>query len=109
MAASRYSVVWAETAADDLRAIVDFISQEDPEAAASVLDLLEGRAERLAAFPERGRVVRELEQQGVRLYRELVAAPWRLIYRIEGRSVRVLAVVDARRNLEDLLLDRFIR
>ncbi|MDD4169451.1 MAG: type II toxin-antitoxin system RelE/ParE family toxin [Desulfotomaculaceae bacterium] len=41
-------------------------------------------------------------------YRELIAPPWRIIYKIEGNKVLVLAVINARRNVEDVLLDRFI-
>ena len=41
--------------------------------------------------------------------RELIESPWRILYRIEADTVYVLAVIDARRNVEDLLLDRFVR
>jgi toxin ParE1/3/4 len=59
-------------------------------------------------LPERGRIVPELREQGIILYREIILAPWRVIYRIVGQTVYVLAVLDARRNLEDILLDRFV-
>ena len=32
-----------------------------------------------------------------------------MIYRVSGKQVWVLVVIDARRNLEDILLDRLIR
>jgi hypothetical protein len=48
-----------------------------------------------------------LKEQGIILYREIILAHWRMIYRIAGQTVYVLAVFDARRNLEDILLDRF--
>ena len=35
--------------------------------------------------------------------------PYRVIYRVSGALVWVLVLVDARRNLEDVLLDRLIR
>ena len=62
----------------------------------------------LNVLPERGRIVPELREQGIILYREIILAPWRMIYRIFGQTVYVLAVLDARRNLEDVLLDRFV-
>ena len=70
---------------------------------------MEARVAALQRMPERGRVVPELAAMGVHLYRELVVAPWRIIYRISGRTAYVLAVVDGRRNLEDVLLDRLVR
>ena len=45
----------------------------------------------------------------MRTWRELVIRPYRLVYRIEGDTVIVLAVFDARRDLEDLLLERLLR
>ena len=40
---------------------------------------------------------------------ELTIRPYRLVYRIEGDTVTVLAVFDARRDLEDLLFERLLR
>jgi len=40
------------------------------------------------------------------IYREIVTAPWRIIYRISDKNVYVLSVLDARRNVEDILLKR---
>ena len=60
-------------------------------------------------MPERGRVVPELAAVGIRTYRELVVEPWRLVYRITEKTVYVLAVLDGRRNIEDVLLDRLVR
>jgi len=51
----------------------------------------------------------ELSQFGMRAWRELVVRPYRIVYRIEGDSVTVLAVFDGRRDLEDLLLERLLR
>ena len=35
--------------------------------------------------------------------------PHRIVYRVAGRRVLVLAVLDSRRSLEDILLDRLIK
>jgi plasmid stabilization system protein ParE len=53
--------------------------------------------------------VPELGRLHIQQYRELVSPPHRIIYRVHGSRVLVLAVLDARRSLEDLLLDRLIR
>ena len=54
-------------------------------------------------------IVPELQAQAVLFYRELLHKSWRIIYRIETNTVYVLALLDARRNVEDLLLNRLIR
>jgi len=36
-------------------------------------------------------------------------APYRLVYRVASRDVFVLALVDGRRDLEDILFERLLR
>jgi toxin ParE1/3/4 len=58
--------------------------------------------------PEGGRLVPELRVQGISIYRELIVAPWRVIYRIVEHKIYILVVLDAQRNIEDTLLKRLI-
>ena len=106
---SRYTVEWAFTARDDLEAIVFYLAEDSAINALSVVARIEARAEALVTLPMRGRIVPELRWQGVMTFQELIEKPWRLIYRIEAHRVVVVSVLDGRRNLEDLLLDRFVR
>lgn len=103
-----YRVEWADVARRDLLGIVDYLVERNPEAAAATAARLERRAAALKSTPGRGRVIPELERLQLREYRELVVPPYRLIYRTSGRRVLVLGVLDSRRNLEDLLLDRLV-
>lgn len=102
-------VLWTRTARRDLDAIVAYIATDSIENALSVLDRLQERADSLTTAAERGRLVPEPRSIGVHQYRELVDRPWRIIYRIEPDSVMVLAVLDGRRELESLLLERLVR
>jgi len=102
-------VLWTRTARRDLDAIVAYIATDSIENAMSVLDRLQDRAESLRTAAERGRLVPELRSIGVHQYRELVERPWRIVYRMKPDSVMVLAVLDGRRDLESLLLERLVR
>jgi addiction module RelE/StbE family toxin len=105
----RFRVRWADAATRDLEDTVSYIAVDSPENAERVLKRLERRAATLETAPARGRVVPELARFGMRTWRELVVKPYRLIYRIEGDTVTVLALLDGRRDLEDLLLERLVR
>lgn len=102
-------VLWTRTARRDLEDIVASIAEESPTRAVEVLDRLEHRAERLSTLGTRGRIVPELREIGVDRYRELIEAPWRIVYRAEAEQTIVLAVLDARRDLADTLLARLVR
>lgn len=102
-------VVWTITAEEDLAGIVDFIADDTIEAGFAVFERIRERAAALHNLPDRGRIVPELHQNGIIQYRELIVAPWRIIYRLAGDTLYVMAVFDGRRNLEDLLLERLSR
>lgn len=108
-ASSSFQVRWTETAEEDLTAIVEYIAAENPDAALAIFDRISRHAAELHEFPERGRVVPELHRFGIANYRELLPSPWRVIYRIEQKTVFVTALLDGRRDLEDLLLERVVR
>jgi toxin ParE1/3/4 len=94
-----FEVRWSQAAARDLERIVSFIAYDSPVDARRVLARLRSLASRLASSPNRGRLVPEVAPLGMRRWRELIAAPYRLIYRVEGHRVYILGVFDGRRDL----------
>ena len=109
----KYKIIWTNVAENDLKNIIEYISVDSPQVdspqnALKILKKIKQKATNLYTLPERGRIVPELQDQGVLQYRELVIPPWRLIYRIAERKVFVLSVIDSRQNVEDILLKRLI-
>ena len=104
----RYKIIWTHVAEKDLKEIIEHISADSPRNALRILKNIKKKASDLYTLPERGRIVPELQDQGISQYRELVIPPWRLIYRIAERKIFVLSVIDSRRNVEDILLNRLI-
>ena len=103
-----YSVLWSSAAENDLKNILEYVAMDNPGNAIAILRRIKAKALHLNSLPERGRIVPELMDQGILTYRELVIPPWRLIYRISNQNVYVLSVLDSRRNVEDILLNRLI-
>ena len=103
-----YEVEWSKISEKDLVAIIEYIADDNPSRAYEVFQEVKRKASTLRSLPERGRIVPELQDQGITQYRELVIPPWRIIYRISERKVYVLSVLDSRRNIEDILLKRLI-
>ena len=103
-----YIVRWSETAERDLKGIVEYIAKDSSSRAYEVLSNIKEKVSSLPSFPGRGRIVPELQDQGITQYRELIIVPWRIIYRISEAAVYVLSVLDSRQNVEDILLKRLI-
>jgi plasmid stabilization system protein ParE len=106
---ARLTVHWTDRARRDIIDIGRFIARDSPVTARAIAGRLRRRGDSLDEQVERGRVVPELARYGVTVVRELIDAPWRLVYRVEGEHVFVLAVLDGRRDLEDILLARMLR
>lgn len=103
---SQYKVSWASVAESDLSNIILYIAEESPVNARTIFDKIKEKASSLKQFPESGRIVPELQDQGINLYREIKVPPWRIIYRISEKKVYVLTVFDSRQNAEDVLLKK---
>ena len=101
-----YRVLWTDAAKSDLNEISQFIAAESLDTALAVIDRLERRCSTLERLPERGRIVPELKSVDILIYRELIVKPWRIVYRHDTNQVYVMAVLDARRSLSGLLLER---
>lgn len=83
-------LIWLELARADVLRIIDYISDDNPDAAQRVKDDIEMKAERLSEFPKIGRPGR------VEGTRELVIwSNYILVYHEEALRVRILRVLHA--------------
>ena len=105
----KYRVEWAAVAEVDLKQIIEHIATESPGNALQLLEKIRHKASGLYTLPKRGRIVPELLEQGINIYRELIVGPWRIIYRISDTTVYVLSIIDSRQNVEDILLNRLVK
>ncbi|MBX3271377.1 MAG: type II toxin-antitoxin system RelE/ParE family toxin [Sandaracinaceae bacterium] len=102
-------VIWSAAALRDYENLIDFVAERDGvEQAQRLHRKVHPAVQSLSDSPERCRVVPELKAIGVTVYRELIVRPYRVPFRIQGRDVVVLAIVDGRRDLEELLIERLV-
>ena len=102
-----FLIVWSEAALQDVESILEYIAlRDDFGAATAVYQKLVARISTLDSHPERCRVVPELRDVGVTQYRELIFKPYRVCFRIFDQEVVIVSVLDGRRDLEQLLIDR---
>jgi len=104
-----YSVNLTKGAETDLEEIVSYIANDSVENALRIFDRLQNKVNSLNKMPERGRYVPELLDKNIRDYKELIENPWRIIYKIDECKVDVLTIIDGRRNLQDILMEKLMR
>jgi len=88
-------VIWAPVALDDVDAIADYIARDSPDRAALFATRLIQATDRLARFPESGRVIPEMGNPSCR---EVLVGDYRIMYRIETEAVWVTGVIHGARN-----------
>lgn len=94
----KYRITLAVSAVDDLEAIRTwYADRQIPEVGERLLNEIFSAVERLADFPKSGRIVPEL---GVPHLREIIHAPFRIVYRIDKRNVRIVRVWRSERALK---------
>lgn len=105
--AETFEVLWSETAIADLEGILRYAAANWNATAACDLHVkLRRKIRSLSRHPRRCRVVPELQDLGVMDFREMVLPPHRVIFRLYGRDLVLVGVLDSRRDLEELLLAR---
>ncbi|MBT43057.1 MAG: plasmid stabilization protein [Idiomarina sp.] len=81
-------IVWSPLALERVEDIVQYIAEDKPSAAVEWIDGIFDIVERLADFPESGRVVPEV---GGRRIREIIFGAYRVIYSVT-EQVDILTV-----------------
>lgn len=85
-------LVWTRPALADVLHIRDYIGADSPRYARVVAERLFASVDRLSAFPLSGRVVPELADPTLR---EVIDAPYRIVYRVRDDVLEILTVVHA--------------
>jgi plasmid stabilization system protein ParE len=94
----RHTIGFAESAIADLEDIrAWYVKLEVPEVGERLLREVVLQVERLADFPESGRVVPEF---GIAPLREIIHPPFRIVYRLDAGRVRIVRVWRSERLLK---------
>lgn len=103
-----YRVKLSKDAKTELNEIYEYIAQQNPQTAIKIIRKIKEKIDSLDHFPARGAYVPELLARNIKDYRQLTEHPWRIIYKIDNNIVNVLTIIDSRRNLQDILIRKFL-
>jgi plasmid stabilization system protein ParE len=107
-----WEIYWSPDAREDVRTVVEYIAaQGDAVNAMCLFDRLVARADSLARMPMRGHALPGFGLPADPPPLEVIEYPWRIVYACvkEHRRVVIAAVVDGRRDVARVLLERFAK
>ena len=102
-------VIVSQFAEDDLNEIVEYYFLLSQNYVEKIISEFEENIMSLKKHPRSGRVVPELEKQGILHYRELIQGYYRIVYEISDDKVIVHTIIDGRRNFEDIIISKLSR
>ena len=105
----KYNVKITQGAEEDLNEIIEFIAQNNPHTAENILEKMITKINTLGHLPYRGGYVPELLAKNIKDYRQITEKPWKIYYKVKDNIVNVLAIIDSRRNLKDILMNKLLR
>ncbi|MCI5130983.1 MAG: type II toxin-antitoxin system RelE/ParE family toxin [Candidatus Electrothrix sp. EH2] len=89
-------IIWSPLAIERAAENARYIASDNPTAAQDWLDTIFAEVELLRSSPKIGRMVPEIRQED---FREIILGNYRIIYRIEEKSISILTVRHGRQIL----------
>ena len=100
----RFAVNFSQKAEEDLEEIWSFIAADNPDNATKFVLNLEKQVESLSRFPERCPLIPENDVLRAK-YRHLIYGDYRSIFRLRGRTVYIIRIINSARLLETGMLE----
>ena len=96
--AKRFPLSFAESAVSDLEEIFEYFKEQStPDTGRRIVEDLIAQTERLALYPDSGRMVPEF---GLEQLREIIHPPFRIVCRREKNRIRIVRVWRSERSLK---------
>jgi plasmid stabilization system protein ParE len=100
----RFAVSFSKKAEEDLEEIWSFIAVDNPDNATKFVLNLEKQVETLSRFPERCPLIPENAVLRGK-YRHLIYGDYRSIFRLKGKTVYIIRIVNSARLLESAIVE----
>lgn len=106
----KYKLLIDPLAKKDIIEIYKYVAKNDTiETTKKLLANIENTYSKLEKYPTRGHIPEELKDTGIKKYLEIHYKPYRIIYEIIDNIIYVHCLLDGRRNIQEILMQRLLR
>ncbi|MBE6339264.1 MAG: type II toxin-antitoxin system RelE/ParE family toxin [Bacteroidales bacterium] len=103
------SVIISHFAEVDLIDIIEYYKSLSYTYVQKTIEDFECNIKGLKQYPCKGRIVPELQKQGIEKYRELIQGNYRIVYEISGNTIIIHTILDSRRDFESIIVAKLIK
>jgi len=100
----KHSIIWSKDAADELAEIVSYIKNNSGKiTAANVYKKITDKVNDASENAEGRRIAPLLKELGIIDTHQINVNPWVIYYRVENNTMKIISIIDGRRNLGEIL------
>lgn len=92
-------IIWSPTARNKTKEILEYIAEDNPDAALALIDLIEEKVENLSQNPESGRVFPPTNNDKIR--EVVVHENYGVIYEVNPDIIKILTVRHSRQDFSN--------
>jgi toxin ParE1/3/4 len=102
-------IIWSKDAGDELAEIVSYIKYNIGKITAEkIYSKIINEVKRVSKNAAGRRVAPLLRRFGINNIHQLNISPWIVFYMVEDNKMKIISIIDSRRNLEEILYKKMI-
>ena len=102
-------IIWSEDAGNDLSEIISYIKKHSGKIIAkNIRNKIFKKVEEASENAEGRRIAPLLKEFGIMDVHQININPWFIYYRVENDIMKIISIIDMRRNLEEVLYQKIM-
>jgi toxin ParE1/3/4 len=102
-------IIWSKDAGDELLEIISYIKYNTGKIAAErIFKKIDDGVKKASENAAGRRITPMLMNFGINNIHQLNISPWALFYKVENNEMKIISIIDQRRNLEEILYKKVL-
>ena len=102
-------IIWSEDAGNELAEIISYIKRNSGKInAKNIHKKITDKVNEASNNAEGRRIAPLLKEFGIIDIHQINVNPWAIYYRVENNTMKIISIIDMRRNLEEILYQKIM-
>ena len=102
-------IIWSKDAGDELVEIITYIKNNTGKIAAEkIFKKIDDGVKKASENAAGRRIAPMLMNFGINNIHQLNISPWTIFYKVENNEMKIISIIDQRRNLEEILYRKIL-